>query len=95
MSEKKKEVKKEVKKSNAEMTCPRCGNAWTPRVENPKECPNCKYRLKYGAYTTISKDYTCVQCSHTWKSRRKDEADPNNCPKCKSTNLDVIEEIKI
>jgi predicted Zn-ribbon and HTH transcriptional regulator len=27
-------------------TCPKCGYTWTPRVETPKACPECKVRLK-------------------------------------------------
>ena len=28
------------------MKCPKCGFEWTPRVEKPKCCPECKTRLK-------------------------------------------------
>ena len=77
------EVKKE-KESKETKECPKCGNVWTPRVPNPLECPSCKYRLKYGKYTTISKEYVCAGCGHEWKSRRKDDDDPLNCPKCKT-----------
>lgn len=27
------------------MKCLKCDYAWEPRVENPKECPECKVRL--------------------------------------------------
>ncbi len=27
------------------MLCERCKYDWTPRVEEPKECPRCKNRL--------------------------------------------------
>ncbi|HHT9145528.1 MAG TPA: RCKP-type rubredoxin-like domain-containing protein [Candidatus Wunengus sp. YC61] len=26
--------------------CPKCGYEWEPRVKNPKECPECKKRLR-------------------------------------------------
>ena len=26
------------------LTCRKCGNKWTPRVEKPKECPKCTNR---------------------------------------------------
>jgi rubrerythrin len=29
-----------------QLTCPFCSYSWTPRVENPKACPDCKVRLK-------------------------------------------------
>ena len=25
--------------------CPKCDYAWYPRIENPKQCPNCRYML--------------------------------------------------
>jgi len=28
------------------MKCPKCGYEWWPRVDNPKECPNCKQMLR-------------------------------------------------
>jgi len=28
--------------------CKKCGYEWVPRVENPKECPNCKSRYWRG-----------------------------------------------
>ncbi len=28
-----------------ERVCHRCGYSWTPRKENPKECPRCKARM--------------------------------------------------
>tara|TARA_Y100000034_G_C6575364_1_gene249474 strand:+ start:323 stop:445 length:123 start_codon:yes stop_codon:yes gene_type:complete len=28
------------------MKCLKCSYDWTPRVEKPKECPECKTRLK-------------------------------------------------
>ena len=28
------------------MKCLKCGYEWTPRVKNPKACPECKIRLK-------------------------------------------------
>jgi rubrerythrin len=27
------------------LKCSFCGYEWVPRVENPKECPNCKRRF--------------------------------------------------
>jgi predicted Zn-ribbon and HTH transcriptional regulator len=27
--------------------CKKCNYEWEPRVENPKSCPRCKYRLDY------------------------------------------------
>jgi len=27
------------------MKCEKCGYEWEPRVDNPKECPECKLRL--------------------------------------------------
>ena len=27
------------------MKCLKCDYEWTPRVDNPKECPECKTRL--------------------------------------------------
>jgi rubrerythrin len=29
------------------MKCPKCEYEWEPRKEKPKECPSCKYRLRY------------------------------------------------
>lgn len=26
--------------------CKKCGYEWTPRVEKPKECPDCKTRIR-------------------------------------------------
>lgn len=28
-----------------QITCPHCGSTWTPRVPNPKTCPQCKRPL--------------------------------------------------
>ncbi len=28
------------------LTCRRCGYTWEPRVPKPKECPECKARLR-------------------------------------------------
>ena len=30
------------------MLCDKCDYEWETRVENPKSCPRCKYRLDYG-----------------------------------------------
>jgi len=30
-----------------QLTCPKCGYKWTPRVPQPKKCPACGYRLKW------------------------------------------------
>jgi predicted Zn-ribbon and HTH transcriptional regulator len=27
-----------------ELSCEKCGYTWRPRVQDPKECPNCKTR---------------------------------------------------
>lgn len=29
------------------ISCGNCGNEWSPRVEQPKFCPNCKSQLEY------------------------------------------------
>ena len=31
--------------NTSNVNCIRCNYEWVPRVENPKECPNCKARL--------------------------------------------------
>lgn len=31
-----------------ELTCPKCRYTWTPRKADPKQCPNCTYRLWRG-----------------------------------------------
>lgn len=31
------------------MTCPKCNYEWKKRVVSPKECPQCKARMKRGA----------------------------------------------
>lgn len=31
------------------VNCPRCGFAWNPRKDSPKQCPKCKARLDAGA----------------------------------------------
>ncbi len=35
-----------VTNSTGHIQCPNCDYAWLPRVTKPKECPNCKRRLK-------------------------------------------------
>ena len=30
----------------SEMRCPHCDYVWTPRIENPKQCPRCKQYLE-------------------------------------------------
>lgn len=34
------------------------------------------------------RDYTCRSCNHEWEEIRKDQSDPNKCPKCGSNFLD-------
>lgn len=37
-----------IDKKPAPVACVKCGYTWTPRVANPKACPNCKqYQVKF------------------------------------------------
>lgn len=38
------------------MKCPRCGYEWRRRVEQPKRCPKCTYRLDHYNLEEIKKD---------------------------------------
>jgi len=31
-----------IEEAKLKYQCLRCGNKWTPRTENPKQCPKCK-----------------------------------------------------
>lgn len=33
------------------------------------------------------RDYKCESCENVWEELRKDQSDPEKCPKCESTNL--------
>ena len=39
-------------KKQKEIKCPACGYKYTPRIKNPKACPNCK---QYYKRTTVKK----------------------------------------
>jgi len=39
--------------------------------------------------TPVRFDYCCLRCWHTWRSEKK----YTYCPKCKSKNLDVKNEV--
>lgn len=36
-----------TKKKGYPKGCSHCGYKWTARIEDPKECPACKYRFDY------------------------------------------------
>lgn len=36
-----------MKKKTYPKKCNVCGYSWFARLENPKECPRCKYRFDY------------------------------------------------
>jgi hypothetical protein len=38
-------INNNMNNSNNNTICPRCGYEWTPRVTNPKACPECTCRL--------------------------------------------------
>jgi rubrerythrin len=39
-----------TKKKGFPKKCISCGYTWTARIENPKECPACKFRFDYHKY---------------------------------------------
>lgn len=41
------ERKQDSNSQVAKMLCGKCGYAWEPRTEQPKECPQCKRRLNH------------------------------------------------
>ncbi len=40
-------TKTSLNKALNKMNCEKCGYEWTPRTDKPKECPECKTRLKH------------------------------------------------
>ncbi len=36
-----------MKKDKVEVKCGKCHYKWSPRVMNPRQCPNCKRQIRY------------------------------------------------
>jgi predicted Zn-ribbon and HTH transcriptional regulator len=62
--------------------CPRCGETWSPRVPQPKRCPNgsCSQLWPLGREAVvIPAPVSCPKCFETWNPRVER---PRKCPSC-------------
>lgn len=60
------------------MFCPFCEYEWSPKVESPKECPNCKRYLPYGASNARSVANSKISEALNGNIIKK----PDACQKC-------------